>query len=71
MLHTIEDVNNMPIYIFSIVVTLLSDWGTLFYFAYRVGQNNEKIKMWKFRSMRGENEASLRLIKIISSGGET
>lgn len=47
----------------SIVVTLLSDWGPLFYFANRVGKDNKRFKMWKFRSMRvakGANEASLR-----------
>jgi len=52
-----------PIWIFSIVATLISDWGPLFYFANRVGQDNKKFKMWKFRSMRvarGANEASLR-----------
>lgn len=52
-----------PIWIISIVLTLASDWGPLFYFANRVGQDNRKFKMWKFRSMRvarGANEASLR-----------
>jgi O-antigen biosynthesis protein WbqP len=45
------------------VATLVSDWGPLFYFANRVGKDNKRFKMWKFRSMRvarGANEASLR-----------
>jgi len=56
-------VGTSPIWIFSIIATLVSDWGPLFYFANRVGQGNKKFKMWKFRSMRvarGANEASLR-----------
>lgn len=56
-------VGTSPVWLFSIVATLLSDWGPLFYFANRVGKDNRKFKMWKFRSMRvarGENETSLR-----------
>lgn len=52
-----------PIWILSIIMTELSDKGPLFYFANRVGQDNKKFKMWKFRSMRvarEANEASLR-----------
>ena len=46
----------------SIIATLLSDWRPLFYFANRVGKDNKRFKMWKFRSMRvakGANEALL------------
>lgn len=56
-------IGTSPIWIISIILTLASDWGPLFYFANRVGQDNNKFKMWKFRSMRvarGANEASLR-----------
>lgn len=56
-------VGTSPIWLFSIVTTLCSDWGPLFYFANRVGKDNKQFKMWKFRSMRvarGVNEASLR-----------
>ena len=56
-------VGTSPVWLFSIVATLVSDWGPLFYFANRVGKDNRKFKMWKFRSMRvarGANEASLR-----------
>lgn len=56
-------VGTSPVWIFSIVATLMSDWGPLFYFANRVGKDNRNFKMWKFRSMRvarGANEVSLR-----------
>ncbi len=56
-------IGTSPIWMFSIIATLLSDWGPLFYFANRVGKDNKTFKMWKFRSMRvarGANEASLR-----------
>lgn len=56
-------VGTSPIWILLIVLTELSDPGPLFYFANRVGKDNKKFKMWKFRSMRvarGANEASLR-----------
>lgn len=56
-------VGTSPIWILSIILTELSDPGPLFYFANRVGKDNKKFRMWKFRSMRvarGANEASLR-----------
>ena len=56
-------IGTSPIWLFSIVATLISDPGPLFYFANRVGEDNKKFKMWKFRSMRvarGANEVSLR-----------
>ena len=56
-------IGTSPIWILSIILTELSDPGPLFYFANRVGKDNKKFKMWKFRSMRvarGANEASLR-----------
>ena len=45
-------VGTSPVWIISIILTLCSDWGPLFYFANRVGKDNKKFKMWKFRSMR-------------------
>lgn len=56
-------VGTSPIWLFSIAAILCSDWGPLFYFSNRVGEDNKQFKMWKFRSMRvarDANEASLR-----------
>ena len=49
-------IGTSPIWIISIVLTLASDWGPLFYFANRVGQDNKKFKMYKFRTMRQQTE---------------
>lgn len=52
-----------PLWILSIILTEISDPGPLFYFANRIGKDNRKFKMWKFRSMRivrEANETSLR-----------
>lgn len=52
-----------PIWILSIILIEVSDPGSLFYFANRVGKDNKRFKMWKFRSMRvarGDSEANLR-----------
>ena len=35
-------VGTSPLWLFSIVATLISDWGPLFYFANRVGKDNRK-----------------------------
>lgn len=56
-------VGTSPIWLFSIIMTELSDPGPLFYFAKRVGKDSKEFKMWKFRSMRvarDASEASLR-----------
>ena len=45
-------VGTSPIWIISIILTEISDPGPLFYFANRVGKDNKRFKMWKFRSMR-------------------
>ena len=45
-------IGTSPIWIVSIILTEISDPGPLFYFANRVGKDNKKFKMWKFRSMR-------------------
>ena len=65
-------IGTSPIWIVSIILTEISDPGPLFYFANRVGKDNKKFKMWKFRSMRVDL-GQLRIIKnhsrIESSGG--
>ena len=48
---TLGIIGTSPIWIISIILTELSDPGPLFYFANRVGKDNKKFKMWKFRSM--------------------
>lgn len=48
----------LPIWLFSIIAILVSDWGPLFYFARRVGKDNKQFRMWKFRSMRVAKNAS-------------
>ena len=56
-------VGTSPIWLFSIIMTGLSNPRPLFYFAKRVGKDNKEFNMWKFRSMRvarGANETSLR-----------
>lgn len=51
-------IGTSPIWIVSIILTEISDPGPLFYFANRVGKDNKKFKMWKFRSMRVVRGAS-------------
>lgn len=51
-------IGTLPIWLFSIIAILVSDWGPLFYFARRVGKDNKQFKMWKFRSMRVAKNAS-------------
>ena len=56
-------IGTSPLWIIGIVGILLSDWGPIFYVATRIGKNNKRFKMYKFRSMRVAkvaNEASLR-----------
>lgn len=48
-----------PIFLFTIIGILISDWGPIFYKANRIGKGNKPFKMYKFRSMKGA-EASLR-----------
>ena len=53
----------IPIWIIAIIGIEVSDPGPVFYFARRVGLNNEEFRMFKFRSMRVDknaNEKSLR-----------
>lgn len=56
-------ISTSPIWIVSVILIEISDPGPLFYFANRVGKDNKRFKMWKFRSMRmvrDTNEVSLR-----------
>lgn len=56
-------IGTSPLWIIGVVGVLLSDWGPVFYAATRIGENNRRFKMYKFRSMRvakAANEASLR-----------
>lgn len=56
-------IGTSPIWVVAIVGILISDWGSIFYIAIRIGKDNKPFKMYKFRSMRVQrsaNETSLR-----------
>ena len=59
-------IGTSPLWVIAIVGILISDWGPIFYTAHRIGKDNKKFKMYKFRSMRvlkepvAGAEASLR-----------
>lgn len=56
-------IGTSPLWIIAIVGILFSDWGPIFYTSTRIGKGNKGFKMFKFRSMRVDNdanEASLR-----------
>lgn len=42
----------LPIFLLTAIGILISDWGSVFYKANRIGKGNKKFKMYKFRSMR-------------------
>lgn len=42
----------LPIFLFTVIGILISDWGPIFYKANRIGKENKPFKMYKFRSMR-------------------
>ena len=48
-----------PIWVITIIGIELSDHGPIFYKANRIGKNNEKFLMYKFRSMRVLKEAKV------------
>lgn len=56
----------LPIFLLTAIGILISDWGTIFYKANRIGKGNKPFKMYKFRSMKvlkapkKGSEASLR-----------
>ena len=45
-----------PIFLFTIIGILISDWGPIFYKANRIGKGNKPFKMYKFRSMRQQTD---------------
>lgn len=47
-----------PLWLVAIIGIELSDFGPIFYMANRVGKDNKPFKMFKFRSMRIEKNAS-------------
>ena len=55
-----------PIFVLTAIGILISDWGSIFYKANRIGKGNKAFKMYKFRSMKvlkapkKGSEASLR-----------
>lgn len=52
-----------PVFLIAIIGILVSDWGSVFYCANRIGKDNKPFKMYKFRSMRidrGANELSFK-----------
>lgn len=56
-------IGTSPIWIIIIVGILFSEWGPIFYVATRIGKDNKKFKMYKFRSMKVSKlicETSLR-----------
>lgn len=52
-----------PIWIIAIVGILISDPGPIFYIANRVGRNNKKFSMYKFRSMRVDRNADEKSLR--------
>lgn len=53
----------IPVWIIAIVGIEISDPGPVFYFAQRVGKNNKLFKMYKFRSMRVDNNANEKSLR--------
>ncbi|NLD47750.1 MAG: sugar transferase [Clostridiaceae bacterium] len=53
----------IPIWIIAIVGILISDPGPIFYFANRVGKDNKTFRMFKFRSMRVDNNANEKSLR--------
>lgn len=53
----------IPIWIIAIIGILASDPGPIFYFANRVGKDNKTFRMFKFRSMRVDNNANEKSLR--------
>lgn len=53
----------IPIWIIAIVGIFVSDPGPIFYFANRVGKDNKSFRMFKFRSMRVDNNANEKSLR--------
>lgn len=52
-----------PVWIIAIIGIEISDPGPIFYMANRVGKNNQSFRMFKFRSMRVDNNADEKNFK--------
>ena len=52
-----------PLWVIAIIGIEISDPGPIFYIANRVGKNNERFKMFKFRSMRVDQKANEKSFK--------
>lgn len=53
----------IPIWLVAIVGIMVSDPGPIFYFANRAGVENKTFKMFKFRSMRVDNNANEKSLR--------
>ncbi len=51
-----------PLFLFTMIGILISDWGPIFYKANRIGKGNKPFRMYKFRSMR--------VLKVPKNGAE-
>lgn len=52
-----------PVWIVAIVGIIISDLGPIFYFAHRVGKDNQPFKMYKFRSMKVDKNADEKSLR--------
>lgn len=60
---TLGVIGTSPIWLFAVIGIEISDPGSVFYMAHRVGKDNKEFRMYKFRSMRvdrGANEKSFK-----------
>lgn len=53
----------LPVWLIAIIGIEVSDPGPVFYFAKRVGKDNKTFKMYKFRSMRVDNNANEKSLR--------
>lgn len=53
----------IPVWIIAIIGILVSDPGPIFYLAKRVGKDNRTFRMFKFRSMRVDNNANEKSLR--------
>ena len=52
-----------PVWIVAVIGIWLSDPGPVFYIANRVGKDNKRFRMYKFRSMRVDNSANEKSLR--------
>lgn len=55
---TLGIIGTSPIWLFAVIGIEVSDPGSVFYMAHRVGKDNREFRMYKFRSMRVDREAN-------------